>query len=109
MRAIDADILKEKLIKERDAIPLTKTERYSFGVEVPNRHGISMRGGINKAFKCLEQTPTIDAVVVVRCEKCEYYEEPYCMLCKVRIGASYHSRDMAYRKPDDFCSYGDRK
>ena len=31
------------------------------------------------------------------------------MLCKTRIGTSYHSKDMAYRKPDDFCSYGERK
>lgn len=66
MRLIDADALKEMLIKERDAIPLTKTERYGFGVEFPDPHGTSMRGGINKAFRCMEQTPTIDAVPVVR-------------------------------------------
>ena len=66
MRLIDADALKEMLIKERDAISLTKTERYGFGVEFPDPHGMSMRGGINKAFRCMEQTPTIDAVPVVR-------------------------------------------
>lgn len=70
MRLIDADALKEMLIKERDAIPLTCTERYGFGVEFPNRHGQSMRGGIKKAFRCMEQTPTIDAVPVVRCFDC---------------------------------------
>ena len=66
MRLIDADALKEKLIEERDAIPLTCTERYGFGVEFPNHHGQSMRGGIRKALRCMEQTPTIDAVPVVR-------------------------------------------
>ena len=64
MRLGDLDALKEMLIKERDAIPLTKTERYSFGVGLPNPHGMSMRGGINKAFKCMEKVPTIDAVPV---------------------------------------------
>lgn len=61
MRLIDADALKERLIIERDKIPLTKTERYSFGVEFPYRHGQSMRGGIRKALRCMEQTPTIEA------------------------------------------------
>ena len=60
MRLIDADALKEKILKERDAIPKTVTERYSFGVGFPNHHGNSMRGGIRKALRCMEQTPTID-------------------------------------------------
>lgn len=50
-----------------------------------------------------------DVTAVVRCAQCRSYEEPWCMLCKTRIGAGYHSRDMAYRRPDDFCSYGKRK
>lgn len=60
MRPIDADALKEMLIKERDSIPLSKTERYSFGVGLPDPHGMAMRGGVNKAFRCMENTPTID-------------------------------------------------
>lgn len=60
MRLIDADALKEMLIKERDSIPLSKTERYSFGVGLPNPHGMAMRGGVNKAFRCMENAPTID-------------------------------------------------
>jgi hypothetical protein len=60
MRLIDADALKERILKERDAIPKTVVERYSFGVGTPNQHGNSMRGGIRKALRCMEQTPTID-------------------------------------------------
>jgi hypothetical protein len=60
MRLIDADALKERILKERDAIPKTVAERYSFGVGMPNSHGNSMRGGIRKALRCMEQTPTID-------------------------------------------------
>lgn len=60
MRLIDADALKELILKERDAIPKTVVERYSFGAEIPNSHGNLMRGGIRKALRCMEQTPTID-------------------------------------------------
>ena len=58
-------------------------------------------------FPCIECYQFSPAVV--RCKVCKHWEEPYCMLCKTRIGTSYHSRDMAYRKSDDFCSYGERK
>jgi hypothetical protein len=60
MRLIDADVLKDLILKERDAIPKTIVERYAFGVASPNHHGNSMRGGIRKALRCMEQTPTID-------------------------------------------------
>lgn len=63
-RLIDADELKKAILKERDAIPTTTTERYGFGVEVPYNHGNSMRGGIRKALRCVEQTPTVNALVL---------------------------------------------
>ena len=59
MRPIDADKLKELLLKERDAIPTAVIERYGFGVPTPYHHGESMRGGIRKALRCMEQTPTL--------------------------------------------------
>ena len=61
MRLIDADELKRRILEERDKIPLTIVERYSFGVGTPNRHGQSMRGGIRKALRCMEETPTANA------------------------------------------------
>ena len=105
MRLIDADTLKEMLIKERDAIPLTKTERYSFGVGLPNPHGMSMRGGINKAVKCMEKVPTIDAVPVVRCKDCRYWQDN---------NGGYPHEECRWGKdetpdPDDFCSYGEKR
>lgn len=128
MRPIDADALKEMLIKERDAIPLTKTERYGFGVEFPDPHGTSMRGGINKAFRCMEQTPTIDAVPVVRCKDCKWYEP--CTDCGFDEVTGRRDHSKIVEKPygechgqdfhftedgclrvgvDDFCSYGERR
>lgn len=110
MRTIDADALKELLIKERDTIPLTKTDRYGFGVELPDPHGLSMRGGINKAFCCMEQTPTIDAVPVVRCGECKYWlcvEDGFgdCTNRRLHLdGCADPSMKM-----DDFCSCGERR
>ena len=60
MRPIDADALKEALLKERDKIPLEITELYSLGSPSPNKHGEAMRGGIRKALRCMENTPTLD-------------------------------------------------
>lgn len=105
MRLIDADALKEMLIKERDAIPLTKTERYGFGVEFPDPHGTSMRGGINKAFRCMEQTPAIDAVPVVRCKDCKHNNESHAL----RQGGVWCDYWGTYPDDDDFCSYGERR
>lgn len=106
MRLIDADALKEKLLKERDAIPLTYTERYGFGVEFPNRHGQSMRGGIKKALRCMEQTPTIDAVPVVRCKDCKWAKMVNGGLLRHKKMCECTGVLMDY---GDFCSYGERK
>lgn len=102
MRLIDADALKEKLLKERNAIPTTYTERYGFGVEFPYRHGQSMRGGIKKALRCMEQTPTIDAVPVVRCKDCIH---------GTAFGEDFNCRiypEWYWFKGDHFCADGER-
>jgi hypothetical protein len=72
MRLIDATRLVKLALLERDKIPLTIVERYSFGTQSPNRHGQSMHGGIRKILRLIEQAPTIDAVPVVRCRDCKY-------------------------------------
>ena len=81
------EILKEKLLKERDAIPTTRVERYSFGVESPNRDGNAMRGGIRKALRCMEQTPTADVVEVkhARWVPCKNNAGYKCSYCGARI------------------------
>ena len=104
MRLIDADALKEKLRKERDAIPLTYTERYGFGVEFPSGFGQARRGGVKTALRCMEQTPTIDAVPVVRCKDCRFVEksdDESIYLCLRKM--------LGMIRSDDFCSYGKRK
>ena len=98
MRLIDANKVVKDIISERDKIP------YELVSEKPFKHGNSMRGGIRKALRCIEQAQTVDAVPVVRCEYCNKGHPELgmngCVWC-VR-----YSRDM---NTDDFCSYGERK
>ena len=55
---------------------------------------------------CIENTPTIDAVPVVRCRECKHYKD---------LGTYYRLMDCTHRDgltnpdEDDFCSYGQRK
>ena len=108
MRLIDADALKEKILKERDAIHTTIVERYSFGVATPNHHGEAMRGGIKKALRCMEQTPTIDAVPVVRCKDCEHFRENIDRHGGVHMNC-IKSNHIPKVEAEHFCSYGERK
>ena len=53
----------------------------------------------------IDKLPTVDAVPVVRCRDCKYWEngkdyEPYC---------NHWGNMMTDTNPDDFCSYGERK
>ena len=101
MRLIDANELKRKILFERDKIPFTlPCATYELGVDKPNHHGNSMRGGIRKALRCMEQCKTIDAVEVVRCKDCKHWEDGYLGYCtKIHSAMEY----------DAFCSNGERK
>ena len=94
-RLIDANEVVKAILEERDKIP------YELVSEKPFKHGNSMRGGIRKALRCIEQAPTVDAVPVVRCEKCVLHgncatedtfvftgiENPFCCVGKRKEGA----------------------
>lgn len=52
----------------------------------------------------IDNAPTVDAVEVVRCKDCKYYDRGEC----------YHPRHERHlqsirQEDDDFCSYGERK
>ena len=59
-RPIDATKVVQAIIAIRDKIPVEIVQRYSFGVPSPDRHGQSMRGGLRKALREIEQAPTLD-------------------------------------------------
>lgn len=50
--------------------------------------------------KKVEDAPTVDAVIVTRCKNCRSYNKPKTGWCEVHLDCE---------RPDDFCSYGERK
>ena len=56
------------------------------------------------AERVIDRQPTVDAVPVVRCRECNHCD-PENYHCDHHMGTAAPLR----RKPDDFCSYGERK
>ena len=66
------------------------------------RRGFKTREDIEE---WLNNAPTIDAVPVVRCRDCKYYE-----IHKPKVLENCERKGYIIpMKPDDFCSYGERK
>ena len=59
----------------------------------------------------IDKAPTIDAVPVVRCRDCKWFNH-YTMECESDDVATDHEGGASFSinfGPDDFCSYGQRK
>lgn len=67
--------------------------------------GDGVTGAVMK--RMFDSLPTIDAVPVVRCRECKYYEVD-AGWTDGRACLMHHHRTTACR-PDDFCSRGERK
>lgn len=48
-----------------------------------------------------------DVAVVVRCKDCKHYDMGVCL--KIYSDGNVHPEAWQSRRPDDFCSYGERK
>ena len=84
MRLIDGDKLQEFPIRANHC-----------DKEHANTHFIN---GIESVMEYAEHLPTVDAEVVVRCKDCKHEFGGSCILCGFQK-----------RRPEDFCSYGERK
>ena len=75
---------------------------------------------IDKGRKCLDAVDdtihmcdeidcllAADVAPVVRCKNCKHYDMGVCL--KIYSDGNVHSAAWQSRKPDDFCSYGERK
>ena len=89
MRLIDADMADVVIIydKSNELTPVSEVREY-----------------IKRQKAFLDKFPTIDAVSVVRCRECKHCD-PENYHCDHPMGTAAPLR----RKPDDFCSYGERK
>ena len=91
MRLIDADALMD-VIRQHEYRLATKQGSIDYGM---------FTNGIQQA---VDEQPTIDAVEVVRCKDCKHCD-PENYHCDHPMSTAAPLR----RKPDDFCSYGERK
>ena len=94
-----------------DADALTKAIRTDYFEHFTQYHDTDQIALIDMACNDIEESPTVDAVPVVRCRKCKHKTEYFnsgkfvckmkqCVVCGCVVG---------YIKDDDFCSYGERK
>ena len=70
-----------------------------------NKFGISDEGIL--ALDEIRHAPIVDAEVVVRCKNCIHYDMGVCL--KIYSDGNVHPEAWHPRKPEDFCSYGERK
>lgn len=100
MRLINADELIASIDdrrKKHDA-PFVHPFFYSCGIH----------DGYASALSLIINTPTVDAVPVVRCKDCEHYRNGICEKIEYIMDGYYHGT-FDVKRPDDFCSYGVKK
>lgn len=95
MMVIDADKLKMSLNEKRDEA-ITRNAN-SFG-EIAYFSSLATLIAVTDCISSVNEQPTVDAVEVVRCKDCKYWngEGKYC---------DYDMSGLA----DDFCSWGEQR
>lgn len=63
--------------------------------------------GLEQALAMLNEEPIADVVPVVHCKGCKHYDLGVCL--KIYSDGNANKDAWQSRKPDDFCSYGERK
>lgn len=76
--------------------------------ECDSYHGVRCRAcWVGDTLDYIDSEPAADVAPVVRCKDCKHYDLGVCL--KIYSDGNVHSEAWQSRKPDDFCSYGDRK
>lgn len=99
MRLIDADNVRGLFDAE-----FKETRKLILAGET---HLDNLAEGFTEADRVIREMPTVDAEVVVRCKDCKHYGMGVCL--KIYSDGNVHAAAWQKRKPDDFCSYGERK
>lgn len=74
----------------------------------------NIKGGRETSYRTLrsrlKQAPAVDAVAVIRCKNCDLWNawDKHGDLCSCAYFTLNNSRPI-YTKPDDFCSYAEKK
>lgn len=87
-------ISRSALLEEISKCTIIPDDLYSMGI----------MAGVDAIKKKVENAPAVDAVEVVKCRDCKY-RDPENHHCDHGTGTMIYFP----RKPDDFCSYGERR
>ena len=79
-----------------------------FANPMPNKSGYDFLCGIATAITEIEDSPTVDAVEVVRCRDCKHWDSE-TWFCDNHSTFGHHGLEWNMFSEDDFCSYGERK
>ena len=86
----------EKNLNERLAYLLDKNGPYDYYTD-----------GYDEAVSTVEEFLSADVAPVVRCKDCKHYDLGVCL--KIYSDGNMHTDAWQSRRPEDFCSYGERK
>lgn len=98
MRLIDADNVRDLFDAE-----FKETRKMILAGET---HLDNLAEGFVEADRVIRAMPTVDAEVVVRGKGCKHYDMGVCL--KIYSDSNAQSAAWQKRKPEDFCSYGER-
>ena len=71
-------------------------------------NGVRCRAcGTGDAIDVIEDAPVAYVAPAVRCKDCKHYDMGVCL--KIYSDGNAHPEAWQSRKPEDFCSYGERK
>lgn len=99
MRLIDADNVRDLFDAE-----FKETRKLILAGET---HLDNLAEGFTEADRVIREMPTVDAEVVTRCKGCKHYDMGVCL--KIYSDGNVHAAAWQKRKPEDFCSYGERR
>lgn len=74
--------------------------------EKPQDKGTPAYYAFEAFIERLKGEPTVDAVKVVRCKDCVYYDFEKC--CPLRV-SGYFFKGKPFPHENDFCSYGEKR
>lgn len=99
MRLIDADNVRDLFDAE-----FKETRKLILAGET---HLDNLAEGFTEANRVIREMPTVDAEAVVYCKDCKHYDLGVCL--KIYSDGNAHPDAWQSRRPEDFCSYGERK
>lgn len=104
-RVIDANKLEQIFLDENKRLRDMLCE----AVGEERDHIQAFAPTVEWARRTVHKAPTIDAVEVVRCKDCVHWYDGEEVCLKIYSDGEVSPYAWQFRKPEDFCSYGERR